>query len=133
MIKSILWDTLIVLGLLLLLLGGLMINDLFPAGNNREPATDGEIAGITLNDSKIELLDDYPLPETGRKIELTIPEGYTALQTAALLDDKDLMEEDQFMKAMVLFDIEKRIKPGEYQFNNDEKPFDILEKIMTGN
>lgn len=65
-----------------------------------------------------------------KPITIIIPEGSTGRQVARILDEEGLIPFDDFIKLLLLFDIETRIKAGEYTFSSENGIVDILSEIL---
>lgn len=68
--------------------------------------------------------------EDVKQITIIIPEGSTGRQVASILDEEGLIPFDDFIDLLLLFDIETRIRAGEYTFNSDSGIVDVLTKIL---
>lgn len=68
--------------------------------------------------------------EEVKLISIVIPEGSTGRQVARILDEAGLVSYDDFIELLLLFDIETRIKAGDYTFSNDSGLVEILTRIL---
>ncbi len=71
-----------------------------------------------------------PLDKKGKLIEIQIAGGSTSLEVAHVLDKKGLFPADIFLKLVSMFELQKRIKAGNYTFKTDADIGDILTKII---
>ena len=101
--------------------------------DNRENLEDFyEFPSLRMIESEANLLDlNYDrVKKPEEKIRITIPRGSSTLEAADILDQKNLVERETFLEAVVMFKLETDIKSGSYVFTTKDDIIDIFEKIL---
>ncbi len=146
-----LFDLLVGLGILLIIAGGVMlIQEQFGFGfQEKDPAVDQEMEeeeitveldvtetgkypaklgemgyDFSLSVSRLELKEEAEL------VEVSIPEGATALRVAGIMDEAGLIEFEEFTRLQLLFGFSEDIRAGTYTFLASASTADILEEII---
>ncbi len=109
------------IGLTLLILGIFFLNQ--PVKH------DTQVVGSNLDLSSLELEYDKLSSVIEEEVIINIPSGSSGLTVASILEDKGIMPAAEFKKYLDLFNIENRIKAGQYKFNNQDTFADILNRI----
>lgn len=81
---------------------------------------------LLLNYNKLSLLKN----NQKNKVTVTIPRDSSGLIVAEILERKGLMTAKNFIRYMLMFDIEERIRAGTFHFSKEDTNVDILEKIL---
>jgi hypothetical protein len=154
MVKSILFDIIVVIGIILIIFGfsQMRTGDVGPLDNPGQSTTNlstdsltGKADNITYNDSfytvpslsliksEAELLNmDYPhLKMKDKKITINIPSGVSTMEVANILEEKGLVERETFLQAIRIFDLETKIKSGSFLFTTEDDIINVLAKILT--
>ncbi|MFW6309114.1 MAG: hypothetical protein ACOC1S_03770 [bacterium] len=95
--------------------------------------TTDEYSNISYNYENVTL--DYTGIESSpdashNMIEVEIPEGVSSLEIALILEEKNLISAENFLKLVDMFALEKEIKAGTYTFSGEVSFIDIIDTIM---
>ncbi len=133
-INRLLYDLIFCTGFILIVLGLFLLVNFTNA--NEEFSGERDYS-LTAGRSKVytqqlkQSIDNWQgAPEDG-EIKVIIPPGSTGIMIAKLLEEKGLMESEDFQKLMTLFEIERRLKAGEYTFHREDSQIDVLDKILV--
>ncbi len=88
---------------------------------NQKPGNEISLEYDDINDNKQETLET-------KTIE--IPSGISTLEAARILENNNIVDADELLYIINLFDMEKRIASGTYQFSRDTKLSQILDEII---
>ena len=109
------------LGLALLIIGIFFL---------KQPIKDNtQVVRSNLDISSLELEYNRLSSVVDEEVIINIPNGSSGLTVANILEDKGIMSAVEFIKYLDLFNIENKIKAGQYKFNNQDTSADILNRI----
>ena len=109
------------LGLALLIIGIFLIS--------QPIKQDIQVVGSNLDVSSLKLEYNRLSSVNEEEVIITIPKGSSGLMVANILEDEGIMPAEEFKKYLDLFNIENKIKAGQYKFNNQDTFADILNRI----
>ncbi|MFW6007580.1 MAG: hypothetical protein ACOCQ5_06265 [Halanaerobiales bacterium] len=125
LIKNIFLDILLIIGILLVIFGGYILYQ----EQIKSEVTADKNYNITYDQDRLNL-DYVSIEEDQEYIEIEIPEGVSSFTVAQILGENDLIEEEDFLKLVDMFSLEKRIKAGTYTFSEEASFTEIIETIM---
>lgn len=139
MFKSLLYDILIVIGIILIIFSISQVildgpGQKHIAQQSRTDITEDLYKAPTLrlieSQEKLLNLDYSRIQKPKKEIEITIPGGVSTFEAAEILERSGLIEEDVFLQAVSMFDLETDIKSGNYTFKSQANMIDIFNKIL---
>lgn len=139
MFKSLLYDILIVIGIILIIFSISQVildgpGQKHIAQQSRTDITEDLYKAPTLrlieSQEKLLNLDYSRIQKPKKEIEITIPGGVSTFEAAEILERSGLIEEDAFLQAVSMFDLETDIKSGNYTFKSQANMIDIFNKIL---
>ena len=139
MFKSLLYDILIVIGIILIIFSISQVildgpGQKHIAQQSRTDITEDLYKAPTLrlieSQEKLLNLDYSRIQKPKKEIEITIPGGVSTFEAAEILERSGLIEEDAFLQAVSMFDLETDIKSGKYTFKSQANMIDIFNKIL---
>ena len=75
-------------------------------------------------------LDYSRVQKPEKEIEITIPGGVSSFEAAEILGRSGLVEEDTFLQAVSMFNLETDIKSGTYTFKSKANLTEIFNQIL---
>lgn len=87
-------------------------------------------SGILLKD--LEQLEKKAESSEREKVRVVIASGLSSNKVAELLSKKEIIEKEKFIRALVVFDAEEKIKSGSYLLSKDSDILNLFSKILIG-
>jgi hypothetical protein len=113
-------------GMLLIIIGGFLLF-------KEDSDSSNMMIDVHYNNEKLSLDYRQPGGELKNEIEfvkIDIPEGVSSFRVASILESAGLIDANEFLNLIKYFEIEKRIKAGNYTFNKNDNIMDILSRIL---
>lgn len=123
--KDLISDIAFALGLVCIILGIFLLNqpETGAKKDNISPGVYGYESGYNLNYSSL-------ITRPRSNVEVYIPRGSSGLTVGNILEEKGLVDINDFKKLIELFKFQGRIKAGHYIFESDASIAEILSKIV---
>ena len=129
--KGLLLDLILIVGILLLVFGGLVyyqnnVNTIYTS-NSDYVNTGSKVDYDDLN--RINLEKKQLIEQKNIFVEITIPEGVSSFEVAQILEENNIIQADEFLGLVEMFDLEKKIKAGNYYLKRKTSLVDLIKKI----
>ena len=85
----------------------------------------------SLSNSSIDFRRNIFFNKDNTKIEVVIKSGFSGNKIADILSEKGVIKRDEFIRALVIFGVEKRLTSGIYTFEKDSNILDVFSKIIS--
>ena len=79
-----------------------------------------------------EFLKNENTSDKKEEVEIVIKSGYSASKIAQILAENNILTREVFMETLVVFGVEKRLRPGIYTFKKNSNILDVFSKIIVG-
>ncbi|MGM0410872.1 MAG: hypothetical protein ACQEQF_08895 [Bacillota bacterium] len=91
---------------------------------------------LNTENNNIQLSEEYFKDENNdeekEEVEVVIKSGYSAKKIAEILDENNILTQEDFMDTLVIFGVEKNLRPGAYTFKKNSNVLDVFSKIIIG-
>ena len=85
----------------------------------------------SLSNSSIDFRRNIFFNKDNTKIEVVIKSGFSGNKIADILSEKGIINRDEFIRALVIFGVEKKLTSGVYTFEKNAELLDVFSKILA--